>query len=379
MSFENGIVGLIITLLGMLGSFVFNLLVDEIENKRLVKKRVKQSLTVGIIFTITWALIFAYHYKNRAKVFTKDENEILLYIFITTTVIFYLNNVLYSLVYKIVKDKSKQSNIILNVDETTNSDDVVNVGETANGDDVVNGGETANGDDVVNGDETANGDDIVNSDETTNSDDVVNDDETTNSDDVVNGEEKRLNLSNRILVNAYTIASLSIIIIIVMSISNLFITNPKSLTTQDSIICIEKNEYILPKNTTFKFVYLPPKDLDENEKIRLLDYKYEDTEYVLKKGTCIILFENSELYKKGTEKIAFKNNQQFADAELMTNENSIMRLNREVKVSLLSDVRVKVHQSNLWAVWTLSNSLILLMLLIIYYGISIIIYAKNSE
>lgn len=367
MSFENGIVGLIITLLGMLGSFVFNLLVDEIENKRLVKKRVKQSLTVGIIFTITWALIFAYYYKNRAKVFTKDENEILLYIFITTTVIFYLNNVLYSLVYKIVKDKSKQSNIILNVDETTNSDDVVN------------GGETANGGDVVNGDETANGDDIVNGDETTNSDDVVNDDETTNSDDVINGEEKRLNLSNRILVNAYTIASLSIIIIIVMSISNLFITNPKSLTTQDSIICIEKNEYILPKNTTFKFVYLPPKDLDENEKLRLLDYKYEDTEYVLKKGTCIILFENSELYKKGTEKIAFKNNQQFADAELMTNENSIMRLNREVKVSLLSDVRVKVHQSNLWAVWTLSNCLILLILLIIYYGISIIIYATNSK
>ena len=314
MSFENGIVGLILVLLGMLGDFVFNLFGEDIKNKTLIKKRLRQSITVGIIFTTAWALIFAYFYKNRAEIFSKEENEILLYTFISTTIFFYLTDILYTLIHKkqYAKFKSKQSE-----EERHNA---------------------------VNG---------------------QNDEEETHSEVNVHNEDDRFNLSERYKINLYMIFSLSFILFIIFTISNLLIPNPKSVTVEDSIVIIDKQKYILPKKTTFKFDYVPG-DI-KTETPRLFDYKYDDTEYVLKKGTNIILFAGSELYKEEPEKIIFKNNKQYADAEIMTNKNSVLSLNIDFKGYLLSDVRVKINESNPKAMITFFNCVVLALLLIIYY------------
>ena len=315
MSFENGIVGLILVLLGMLGDFVFNLFGEDIKNKTLIKKRLRQSITVGIIFTTAWALIFAYFYKNRAEIFSKEENEILLYTFISTTIFFYLTDILYTLIHKkqYAKFKSKQSE-----EERHNA---------------------------VNG---------------------QNDEEETHSEVNVHNEDDRFNLSERYKINLYMIFSLSFILFIIFTISNLLIPNPKSVTVEDSIVIIDKQKYILPKKTTFKFDYVPG-DI-KTETPRLFDYKYDDTEYVLKKGTNIILFAGSELYKEEPEKIIFKNNKQYADAEIMTNKNSVLSLNIDFKGYLLSDVRVKINESNPKAMITFFNCVVLALLLIISYS-----------
>ena len=345
MSFENGIVGLILVLLGMLGDFVFNLFGEDIKNKTLIKKRLRQSITVGIIFTTAWALIFAYFYKNRAEIFSKEENEILLYTFISTTIFFYLTDILYTLIHKkqYAKFKSKQS------EEETLSE--------ANGQN--NDEETLS---EVNG---------QNDDEETLSEvNGQNDDEETLSEVNVHNEDDRFNLSERYKINFYMIFSLAFILFIIFTISNLLIPNPKSVTVEDSIVIIDKQKYILPKKTTFKFDYVLGDTKKETPS--LFDYKYDDTEYVLKKGTNIILFAGSELYKEEPEKVIFKNNKQYADAEIMTNENSVLKLNIDFKGYLLSDVRVKINESNPKAMITFFNCVVLSLLLIIYYSFAIL-------
>lgn len=314
MSFENGIVGLIIVLLGMLGDFVFNLFGEDIKDKALIKKRLRQSITVGIIFTTAWALIFAYFNKNRAEILSKEENEILLYTFISTMIFFYLTSSLYTLIYKklYAKFKSKKS------EEETHS--------------------------VENG---------------------QNDDEETQSEINVRNEDDIFNLSERYKVNVYMMFSLAFILIIIFTISNLLIPNPKSVTVEDSIVIIDKQKYILPKKTTFKFDYVT--EGIKKETPRLFDYKYDNTEYVLKKGTNIILFAGSELYKEDSEKIIFKNNMQYADAKIMTNKNTVLNLNIDSRGYFLSDVRVKINESNQKTMISFFNCVVLTLLLIIYY------------
>lgn len=242
MSFENGIVGLIIVLLGMLGDFVFNLFGEDIKDKALIKKRLRQSITVGIIFTTAWALIFAYFNKNRAEILSKEENEILLYTFISTMIFFYLTSSLYTLIYKklYAKFKSKKS------EEETHS--------------------------VENG---------QNDDEETHSVENGQNDENSQSEINVRNEDDIFNLSERYKVNVYMMFSLAFILIIIFTISNLLIPNPKSVTVEDSIVIIDKQKYILPKKTTFKFDYVT--EGIKKETPRLFDYKYDNTEYVLKK------------------------------------------------------------------------------------------------
>ena len=313
MSFENGIVGLIIVLLGMLGDFVFNLFGEDIKDKALIKKRLRQSITVGIIFTTAWALIFAYFNKNRAEILSKEENEILLYTFISTMIFFYLTSSLYTLIYKklYAKFKSKKS------EEETHS--------------------------VENGQNDENSQSEIN----------------------VRNEDDIFNLSERYKVNVYMMFSLAFILIIIFTISNLLIPNPKSVTVEDSIVIIDKQKYILPKKTTFKFDYVT--EGIKKETPRLFDYKYDNTEYVLKKGTNIILFAGSELYKEDSEKIIFKNNMQYADAKIMTNKNTVLNLNIDSRGYLLSDVRVKINESNQKTIISFFNCVVLTLLLIIYY------------
>lgn len=339
MSFENGIVGLIIVLLGMLGDFVFNLFGEDIKDKALIKKRLRQSITVGIIFTTAWALIFAYFNKNRAEILSKEENEILLYTFISTMIFFYLTSSLYTLIYKklYAKFKSKKS------EEETHS--------------VENG---QNDDEETHSVESGQ-----NNDEETHSVENGQNDENSQSEINVRNEDDIFNLSERYKVNVYMMFSLAFILIIIFTISNLLIPNPKSVTVEDSIVIIDKQKYILPKKTTFKFDYVT--EGIKNETPRLFDYKYDNTEYVLKKGTNIILFAGSELYKEDSEKIIFKNNMQYADAKIMTNKNTVLNLNIDSRGYLLSDVRVKINESNQKTMISFFNCVVLTLLLIIYY------------
>ena len=99
----------------------------------------------------------------------------------------------------------------------------------------------------------------------------------------------------------------------------------------------------------------------------MFDYKYDNTEYVLKKGTNIILFAGSELYKEDSEKIIFKNNMQYADAKIMTNKNTVLNLNIDSRGYFLSDVRVKINESNQKTMISFFNCVVLTLLLIIYY------------
>lgn len=289
MSFENGMVGLILTLLGMLGNFVFNLLGEEIENKKLVKKRVKQSLITGSIYTIAWALLIAYLNRYKAEIFPDEENIFLLYTFISTTMFFYLVKGIHHLIYQLicVKSKSKKNN------------------------------------------------------------------------------KNRTKEPGIYLTNFLTSISIAIILYLVISIANLIIIDPKSVTMEDSTIRIQKIEYILPKNTPFQFNYVLKNP--GGKKNALYEYEYNNTEYVLKKGTWIKLFPNSELHKKEPNCIVFINNKQYADAKIIANENSVLQLNKGEVASLESDVRIKINYIDSNTINTILNFQIFALLLFLYY------------
>ena len=289
MSLENGMVGLILTLLGMLGNFIFNLFGEEIENKKLVKKRVKQSLITGSIYTIVWALLIAYFNRYKAEILPDEENIFLLYTFISTTMFFYLVKGIHHLIYQLicVKSRSKKNNKI------------------------------------------------------------------------------RTKESGIYLTNILTSISIAIILVLVVSIANLIIINPKSVTMEDSTIRIQKIEYILPKNTPFQFNYVLKNP--GGKKNALYEYEYNNTEYVLKKGTWIKLFPNSELHKKEPNSIVFINNKQYADAKIIANENSVLQLNKGEVASLESDVRIKINYTDSNTINTILNFQMFALLLLLYY------------
>ena len=300
MSFENGLIGLIVALLGMIGNFVFNLLGEEIDDKKLVKKRVKQSLIVGSIFTITYALLIAYTNRNKAEIFSEEENIILLYTFISTTIFFYIIKAIHHLISE-------------KICANTNSK-----------------------------------------------------------------KKKWLKETEIYPINLLTSFSIAIILLLILCIAKIIIVNPKSVTIEDSTISIQKIEYILPKNTTFQFNYVSKNP--DGEKNELYEYKYNNTEFVLKKGTCIKLFKNSELYKKESDNLIFKNNEQYADAKLMANKNSVLQLNKGETASLESDVRIKINKIDLNTISTILNCEILALILIFYYILKPIdwSYLKNQ-
>ena len=134
---------------------------------------------------------------------------------------------------------------------------------------------------------------------------------------------------------------------------------------EDSIIHIQNIEYILPKNTTFQFNYVSKKPKEKT--VDSYQYKYNNAEYVLKKGTCIKLFENTELHKKEPDCIDFKNNKQYADAKIMANENSVVQLKKDSIASLEYDVRIKINKIDLNTFNTILNCEIFALLLCLYY------------
>lgn len=303
MSLDNGILGLIAVLIGMLGELIFNLFGENIENKELIKKRIRHSLIVGIFLTIVWALIFAYFNKNRVELLSGEENKILLYIFVSVSIITYIIEVFSTLIHRIILKCSSKEN-----------------------------------------------------------------------------KKNKSHESVGYLANFLTSIILGVVIFFLIKPISNFVSPkiPKSVTIEDSIVLIDNKEYILPKNTRFELNYVS--DNPGGKDHELYEYKYDNTEYVLEKGTIINLFENSELHKKEPDKIVFQNNNnQYADAKIVTNENTVIKLKKDLNVSLKSDVRVKINNIDLITFYVAFNFIVVTLLLIMYHTLYVVDwnYLKN--
>lgn len=302
MSLDNGILGLIVVIIGMLGELIFNLFGENIENKELIKNRIRQSLIVGILLTIVWALFFAYFNKNRVELLSGEENKILLYIFVSASIITYIIEVCSTLIHRIILKCSSKKN-----------------------------------------------------------------------------KKNESHESVGYLSNFLTSILLGVVIIFLIKPIFNFVSPkiPKSVTIEDSIILIENKEYILPKNTRFELNYVSVNPGGKNPE--LYEYKYDNTEYVLEKGTIINLFKNSELHKKEPDKIVFQKNNQYADAKIVTNENTVIQLKKDLNVSLKSDVRVKINNIDLITFYVSFNFIVVTLLLIMYHTLNVVDwnYLKN--
>lgn len=298
MKLEEGIIGIILPVFGIVLKVVYDLFQQKLDSTEIIKKRLLKYFIASVcIVLLYFILVYGILNKNFLFKMPQSDNAILLIIFISSMLYFYLNAVISTFVMKhlLADDNSKLSNLFNKITSKI-------------------------------------------------------------GDNEINKKRSKLMLGSQ-----------AIFIILFFSLNYYFI-QPKNFVTEDTVVNLNGETFLLPSKTTFKLRSKSNENTDADSKSAYI-FKSNDSLFTLPKYSTITLFEETDLkvIELKNNFVPYSNQYGYIDT-LWWNKHTMVTLKTELPVTLEKDTTVMILKKDNILQWSFIHSLFLCIGLIIYYS-----------